>query len=1201
MTTPIAVTNSNTLNGLTAGTYTVIAIQSVGALSNTQQQSTTISNLIVPVTFQIASQRPAFCGQSGTITVNTDQGTPMTYEIISGPMLFPPQASNIFTGLAPGDYDIRVNDVCGDGVVQTHHLQPPAPNLATTLNFEPCGVATCNTREVMVNVTPFENTSVTYPLQVQLTLYPPGSAPIILNQTIPSGPSFEVVVPFFNIPDFIPTGYYGVIRIVDPCGNILTSSNIPLDLFPEVEISQTDDMCQGGININGLCNMAPPYTINFLSAPPEFNPANYNIGNLGPFDQSPILYLSNDEHQLPEGNYVIEVTDACGRVVQGAIEIADLVTDHQLLALYYGCNIRYYVQIPSSGISPATVILVSAPAGYIPPIPQDLTSTITNGVFSMELLVLGVYEFTGINVCGDTYTVIVQTLPPAPVIQILGSTIAGCMNSSGSVTMQLVNGPAMDSVIMVSAPAVYNHTMPYDVSAFIGTSDLICTITELPIGDYSFVVTDICGRVYPVVTAAVLPGPILDLSAVEFLRGCQDPLGSMKLKSVNDRFVVVTILSAPAGFGHPLPYDVSFNIDAAGVFYMNSLPYGTYVFYTKDICGIEHEQTVVMLGHEILLSNINIIGNCGSFNLVLYHLAAQPYLQSFWLQKWNPVSGRWGHPLTGIPYPNATQPFALNSYQVYNFTTNFNIASLGTFRVLKYLRIFSNGNAAYTECFEVIKEFDFTGELTIDSTGAVPCSNGNYDVFISGSGIPPFTYSITTMDGQPFVVNNGSSNTFTGLAPAVYNFLVEDTCGNRVNRELDITTLAEPSIFPANLCEGQNGQLSVQAISFLTYRWWKGSDTSTILSTTNVLSFSPYSNATTPGTYYVRIYSTSNLSCIDKTISYVVLPSVNPNAGIDAIQTMCGNINPIDLFTLLGPYYDTGGVWAESTNSGVLTGSVWSPATISYGTYNFNYTLISLCGISDTASVTIHFNPAPSDPVITADENFCGNGVIALQVDTIAGATYSWTGPNGFASNLQNPSLTNSTELNSGLYTLTANLNGCASTTSITLNFQPSPDYIVQQGCVNGLLTLSIKPKESVVNVYSSYSWTGPAGFNSTDNPVQLIGSGPGLYQVTATNSEGCSARQSVMVASTLCSIPNVITPDGDNTNDSFDLSALDVSKLEIYSRWGRLVYEQNNYVDQWHGQNMQNRELPDSTYYYIIYLKSGEEKQGWIYKMAWR
>lgn len=62
--------------------------------------------------------------------------------------------------------------------------------------------------------------------------------------------------------------------------------------------------------------------------------------------------------------------------------------------------------------------------------------------------------------------------------------------------------------------------------------------------------------------------------------------------------------------------------------------------------------------------------------------------------------------------------------------------------------------------------------------------------------------------------------------------------------------------------------------------------------------------------------------------------------------------------------------------------------------------------------------------------------------------------------------------------------------------------------------------------------------------------------------------------------IPNVFTPNGDGKNDTFQLSEnLCGSKLEIYNRWGRKVYEADAYKNEWDG-----RELSSGVYSYIVY-----------------
>jgi hypothetical protein len=55
----------------------------------------------------------------------------------------------------------------------------------------------------------------------------------------------------------------------------------------------------------------------------------------------------------------------------------------------------------------------------------------------------------------------------------------------------------------------------------------------------------------------------------------------------------------------------------------------------------------------------------------------------------------------------------------------------------------------------------------------------------------------------------------------------------------------------------------------------------------------------------------------------------------------------------------------------------------------------------------------------------CVGTTLNLVSPTIANATYAWVGPNGFTSNLQNPSLTYSLAA-AGTYTLTVSMNGCS-------------------------------------------------------------------------------------------------------------------------------------------------------------------------------
>lgn len=76
--------------------------------------------------------------------------------------------------------------------------------------------------------------------------------------------------------------------------------------------------------------------------------------------------------------------------------------------------------------------------------------------------------------------------------------------------------------------------------------------------------------------------------------------------------------------------------------------------------------------------------------------------------------------------------------------------------------------------------------------------------------------------------------------------------------------------------------------------------------------------------------------------------------------------------------------------------------------------------------------------------------------------------------------------------------------------------------------------------------------------------------------------------------IPNVFTPNGDNTNNNFVIEGLEVYddvSLEVYNRWGNLVYESADY----RSGEFTGRDLEDGTYYYVLILPNGIENKGTI------
>ncbi|MEI6764873.1 MAG: glycine-rich protein [Bacteroidota bacterium] len=147
----------------------------------------------------------------------------------------------------------------------------------------------------------------------------------------------------------------------------------------------------------------------------------------------------------------------------------------------------------------------------------------------------------------------------------------------------------------------------------------------------------------------------------------------------------------------------------------------------------------------------------------------------------------------------------------------------------------------------------------------------------------------------------------------------------------------------------------------------------------------------------------------------------------------------------------------------------------------------------------------PAAPVAGNNGPLCLTSTLNLTASAIPYATYSWTGPNGFTSTAQNPSITNVTTSNGGVYSVMSyiNCNSSVATTSVTV-IGPIPSTFTWSSLnplVNELVTFT--PTQTG----ASYSWTFQGGNPATStaqNPVVSWAIG-GTYNVSLTVTvSGC-------------------------------------------------------------------------------------------------
>lgn len=370
-----------------------------------------------------------------------------------------------------------------------------------------------------------------------------------------------------------------------------------------------------------------------------------------------------------------------------------------------------------------------------------------------------------------------------------------------------------------------------------------------------------------------------------------------------------------------------------------------------------------------------------------------------------------------------------------------------------------------------------------------------------------------------------------------------------------------------------------------------------------------------PGTYQIT-YEVAPVDAICQIVGRTVVtveikPVVNAVTAFGySAPSYCGNVNDPSPIPSIG--FTTGGTFAASSadlvinaSTGVidLSASVPGNYTITY-TVNSDATNCLVGNTSPSVSVTI----APAIAVIT---DFTYPMVVckgdANPTPTLAaGFTYGGT----FAATPQGLSIDPST----GLINLAASTLGVTYTVTYTIEDDPSicrarlqsrfeitlanaVETDITGECVNNEFVLTANHNYGSATV--TYQWLN--SLNAVvGNAQTLVVTTPGQYTVNI-GYDGCTGSDVDTFNDIACTIQKGISPKGigagDGKNDYFDLAGMNLSKIEIFNRYGTKVYSQANYKNEWYGQSDKGDELPDGTYYYVLEFNSGIKSQtGWIY-----
>jgi gliding motility-associated-like protein len=107
------------------------------------------------------------------------------------------------------------------------------------------------------------------------------------------------------------------------------------------------------------------------------------------------------------------------------------------------------------------------------------------------------------------------------------------------------------------------------------------------------------------------------------------------------------------------------------------------------------------------------------------------------------------------------------------------------------------------------------------------------------------------------------------------------------------------------------------------------------------------------------------------------------------------------------------------------------------------------------------------------------------------------------------------------------------------------------------------------------------------------------VYVTLENETTGCVDSVGFMIE--VQGIPepfNVFTPNGDDVNDFFDFGeyAMESISVEIYNRWGQIVYSWTIPNYQWDGRDFDGRNLAEGVYYYVL-SSTGDDGQNYSKK----
>ncbi len=469
-------------------------------------------------------------------------------------------------------------------------------------------------------------------------------------------------------------------------------------------------------------------------------------------------------------------------------------------------------------------------------------------------------------------------------------------------------------------------------------------------------------------------------------------------------------------------------------------------------------------------------------------------------------------------------------------------------------------------------------------------------------------------------VENGENQDYTATQSGTY-FVLSQAQDNTFAEEFFTVRLSEePELgldLEQNLCEGESLTLDatpVNSVDYtsIAYQWFD--ENGAIAGETNAELFVDNTGVYTVEITTEELLGSTNFECVSSFDINVQGANYQIDLGGDA--TFCDEENAQTInATLTGEVEDTATItylWStgEDTSSIEVSES---------GVYSVE---VSVDGCVETAEVEYIFNESPVITLPTEVETCDLSSVVFDATPTNVDATlttYEWR-LDGVLLQDEFMELLSAADYGFGTYELTAysDSEDCAFVqeievvsrfTGVTL----TTDSFDNLFCVGEEVVIASEVT-GVEGDDVTYTWFVNGVEQPNQNQAELvyeIGSDANPNQDVislSVNIGGDCIADSAQIDLDRYDIDNCIIPEGmspDGINNRLDLRFLadrsGISSLEIFNRFGKSVFKQNDYTDEFIGQNENGSNLVTGTYFYVIKFNQedpvyGREHRGWIY-----